>query len=126
MFQRTKISRIFRPTGTLMFLTIENILAILNKQDLEKLINTGDKLTVYEPEAQRIFNSLKCLNYHPEFKYVKELVEYVYWTAFSVKLDGEEIVPRDFYPWLKQIDLKTMVIALDICELLDGEFYDCK
>jgi hypothetical protein len=105
-----------------MKLTPNNILRILTKYDLERLIELGAPQDEYLLEAKRIYRSLICLNYIPEVEYIQELIEYVFWQAFEVMIidkytQVEDVIVRDFSEWQPSVSERTFEMALEISEL---------
>lgn len=94
-----------------MKLTLEAIESILISHDPEGLIKMGCLIDEYHHEAKIIFNSLDGLTRNPGFSYIQELVGYIFWNRFAHT--------GTFCAWMHHSDLITMLIALDICALMD-------
>lgn len=107
-----------------MHISFEDIRRIVNKHDPEGLFRLGAPEDEYDHEVGRIHRSLAGLEKNPDYRYILELVEYVFYVSFdiSTKADGTTInLRKPQYSWFHDPELKASFIAFEIASLLENK-----
>ena len=73
-----------------MDLAYDDVRRILIENDPEGLLRMGCPQDEYDSEAGTIYRSLSALHRKPDFQYILELVEYVFYTSFDT-IDGSDV-----------------------------------
>lgn len=101
-----------------MDLAYEDVRRILIENDPEGLLRMGAPEDEYDHEARTIHRSLSALHRKPDFQYILELVEYVFYTAFDT-IDGSDVCwKKEQYSWLHDQELIAHFIAFEIHSLM--------
>lgn len=101
-----------------MNIAYEDVRRILIENDPEGLIRMGAPEDEYDGEAKKIHRSLSNLSRKPDFKYILELIEYIFYTSFDT-IDGSDVCwKKPQYSWLHDNDLTAHFIAFEIHALI--------